>query len=92
MNIYGGLSGVNVGLLVFLACRGWQRNLLDWFWPAVLVIHVVEVFLEIHNHGTGGGGRVLEEDVKSYVKRVLASGSTGGGAGISQPNLPDFTK
>ena len=42
--------------------------------------------------GTGGGGRVLEEDVKSYVKRVLASGSTGGGAGISQPNLPDFTK
>jgi len=55
MNIYGGLSGVNVGLLVFMACRGWQKNWLDWFWPAILVIHVVEVFLEIHNHGTGGG-------------------------------------
>jgi membrane associated rhomboid family serine protease len=55
MNIYGGLSGVNVGLLVFLACRGWQQNLLDWFWPAILVIHVVEVLLEIRNHGVGGG-------------------------------------
>jgi len=55
MNIYGGLSGVNVGLLVFMACRGWQKNWLDWFWPAILGIHVVEVFLEIHNHGTGGG-------------------------------------
>lgn len=55
MNIYGGLSGLNVGLLVFLACRGWQRNLLDWFWPAILGIHVIEIFLEIHNQGTGGG-------------------------------------
>ncbi len=55
MNIYGGLSGVNVGLLVFMACRGWQKNWLDWFWPAILGIHVLEVLLEIHNHGTGGG-------------------------------------
>jgi len=55
MNIYGGLSGVNVGLLVFLACCGWQKNWLDWFWPAILGIHVIEVFLEIHNRGTGGG-------------------------------------
>jgi pyruvate dehydrogenase E2 component (dihydrolipoamide acetyltransferase) len=45
--------------------------------------------------GTGGGGRVLETDVKDYVKRVLADGgaSTGGtAAGFSQPKLPDFTK
>jgi rhomboid family GlyGly-CTERM serine protease len=55
MNIYGGLSGVNVGLLVYLACRGWQKNWYDWFWPAVLGIHVVELFLEVHYHGTGGG-------------------------------------
>ena len=55
MIIYGGLSGVNVGLLVFLACRGWQRDWKDWFWPAILGIHVAEVFWEIHNHGTGGG-------------------------------------
>ena len=45
--------------------------------------------------GTGGGGRVLETDVKDYVKRVLAEGgpSTGGTAvGLAQPKLPDFTK
>ena len=41
---------------------------------------------------TGSQGRVLEEDIKAYVKRVLASGGTGGGGGISQPNLPDFSK
>jgi pyruvate dehydrogenase E2 component (dihydrolipoamide acetyltransferase) len=47
--------------------------------------------------GTGGGGRVLETDVKDYVKRVLAQpdagASTGGtAAGFAQPKLPDFTK
>jgi rhomboid family GlyGly-CTERM serine protease len=55
MLLYGGLSGVNVGLLVFMACRGWQKNWMDWFWPAILAIHVLELVLEIHNHGTGGG-------------------------------------
>ncbi|MFT3867430.1 MAG: rhombosortase [Nibricoccus sp.] len=55
MNIYGGLSGLNVGLLVFLACRGWHKDRLDWFWPAILLIHVVEIFLEIRNQGHGGG-------------------------------------
>jgi pyruvate dehydrogenase E2 component (dihydrolipoamide acetyltransferase) len=45
--------------------------------------------------GTGGGGRVLESDVKDYVKRVLAGGGANvgaGGAGISQPRMPDFTR
>jgi rhomboid family GlyGly-CTERM serine protease len=55
LNIYGGLSGLNVGLLVFLACRGWHRDRFDWFWPAILLIHVAEIFLEIHNQGHGGG-------------------------------------
>lgn len=55
MAIYGGLSGVNVGLLVYLACRGWQRNLWDWFWPAILLIHVIELWIEVRYHGTGGG-------------------------------------
>ncbi len=41
---------------------------------------------------TGPQGRVLEEDVKAYVKRVVASGGAGGGGGISQPNMPDFGK
>lgn len=55
MGVYGGLSGVNVGLLVYLACRGWQRDLFDWFWPAILLIHVIELWIEVHYHGTGGG-------------------------------------
>ncbi|HVZ72261.1 MAG TPA: dihydrolipoamide acetyltransferase family protein [Polyangia bacterium] len=44
--------------------------------------------------GTGGGGRVLETDVKEYVKRVLAGGgaSAGGGAGLAQPKMPDFAR
>ena len=43
--------------------------------------------------GTGGGGRVLESDVKDYVKRVLAGGgAAGGGAGVSQPKMPDFAR
>jgi len=73
MNIYGGLSGVNVGLLVFLACRGWQRNWFDWFWPAILGIHVLEVLLEIHNHGTGGGA-IRFDDPSIHVATVAHIG------------------
>jgi pyruvate dehydrogenase E2 component (dihydrolipoamide acetyltransferase) len=46
--------------------------------------------------GTGGGGRILETDVKDYVKRVLAedgsAGGTAAGSTLAQPKLPDFTK
>jgi pyruvate dehydrogenase E2 component (dihydrolipoamide acetyltransferase) len=42
--------------------------------------------------GTGSGGRILEDDIKAYVKRALAGGASSGGAGISQPKMPDFTK
>jgi len=52
---YGGLSAVNLGLLLFLALQGWQRNWADWFWPAVLVIYVGEVIFEIVQGGQGGG-------------------------------------
>jgi len=52
---YGGLSAVNLGLLLFLALQGWQRNWADWFWPAVLLIYVGEVILEIAQGGRGGG-------------------------------------
>jgi len=41
--------------------------------------------------GTGGGGRVLEQDVKEYVKSVFATGPSAG-SGQVQPNLPDFSK
>jgi rhomboid family GlyGly-CTERM serine protease len=53
---YAGLSAINLGLLVFLACQGWQRNWFDWFWPAVLAIYVAEIVLEATvGHGHGGG-------------------------------------
>lgn len=56
MTRYAGFSAVNLGLLVFLACKGWQRNWVDWFWPAVLAIYLAEVVLEATvGHGHGGG-------------------------------------
>ena len=33
---YGGLSAVNLGLLLYLALQGWRRDWTDWFWPAVM--------------------------------------------------------
>ena len=55
MQQYGGLSAVNLGLLLYLALQGWQRNWTDWFWPAVLAIYVGEVIFEIIQGGRGGG-------------------------------------
>jgi rhomboid family GlyGly-CTERM serine protease len=55
MNRYGGISGINVGLLVWLALAGWQRSWSDWFWPAFLGIHVAELLYEHHLGGRGGG-------------------------------------
>jgi rhomboid family GlyGly-CTERM serine protease len=43
---YAGLSGMNVGYLVFLSLVGWQKSWKDWFWPAILGIHVLELILE----------------------------------------------
>jgi rhomboid family GlyGly-CTERM serine protease len=56
MTRYGGLSALNVGLLLFLACQGWQRSWIDWFWPVVLAIYLGEIVLEAtKGHGHGGG-------------------------------------
>ena len=55
MDRYGGLSAVNLGLLVYLALQGWRRDWTDWFWPAVLLIYVGEVIFEIVQGGRGGG-------------------------------------
>ncbi len=52
---YGGLSAVNLGLLLFLALQGWRRNWSDWFWPAVLVIYLGEIIFEAVQGGRGGG-------------------------------------
>lgn len=55
MQRYGGLSAVNLGLLLYFAAQGWQRNWTDWFWPAVLLIYVGEVVFELVQGGRGGG-------------------------------------
>ena len=55
MTRYGGISGMNVGFLVWLALAGWQRSWRDWFWPAFLGIHVAELLYEHHLGGQGGG-------------------------------------
>jgi rhomboid family GlyGly-CTERM serine protease len=56
MTRYAGFSAVNLGFLVFVACKGWQKNWVDWFWPAVLAIYVAEIILEATvGHGHGGG-------------------------------------
>ena len=74
---YGGLSAVNFGLLLFLAGRGWQKNWVDWFWPAVLIIYVGEVVLEtFYGHGHGGG--MIQFDDPSV--RVGTAAHIGGGA------------
>ena len=55
MQRYAGLSAVNLGLLLYLAGQGWQRDWTDWFWPAVLAIYVGEVVFEAMKGGHGGG-------------------------------------
>ncbi len=72
---YGGLSAVNLGFLVFLACRGWQKNWVDWFWPAVLVIYAGEIVLEAkvgHGHG---GGMIPFDDSSIHVATVAHLGA-----------------
>lgn len=55
MHTYGGLSAVNVGLLIFITLRNWSIDKFDWFWPAILGIHIVELVLEVKMGGQGGG-------------------------------------
>jgi len=55
MTRYGGLSAVDLGLLLLFAVQRWERKWTDWFWPAVLLIYVGEIILEIASGGQGGG-------------------------------------
>ncbi|HEX5069700.1 MAG TPA: 2-oxo acid dehydrogenase subunit E2, partial [Vicinamibacterales bacterium] len=41
--------------------------------------------------GSGPGGRISQDDVTAYVKRVMSGGGPRGG-GVRQPALPDFSK
>lgn len=61
MTRYAGLSAVNLGLLLLLAARGWKGDLRDWFWPAIVVIYVVELGYEIWKGGQGGGFITFDE-------------------------------
>lgn len=53
-----------------------------------------ELGVDLHSvAATGPQGRVLEQDVKDHVKRLMAGGpSAGTGQGMAQPKLPDFSK
>ena len=46
-------------------------------------------------HGSGPKGRILKDDVQAWVRKQLQSGSSapaGGGAGIPEVPLPDFSQ
>lgn len=59
---YGGLSALNLGLLLYVAVRGWGRDWTDWFWPAVIVIYIGELFYEYFRGGHGGGAIRFDDD------------------------------
>ena len=73
---YGGLSAVNVGLLLFLACNGWQKSWVDWFWPAVLVIYLGEIILEATKGHGHGGGMIQFDDPSVQVATVAHIGGS----------------
>ncbi|MGH9498691.1 MAG: 2-oxo acid dehydrogenase subunit E2 [Terriglobales bacterium] len=53
-----------------------------------------ELGIDIHGvRGSGPGGRISEDDVKSHSKSLLASATTAPrGTQFAQPDLPDFSK
>ncbi len=64
---YGGLSAVDLTLLLFVAGQGWQHNWKDWFWPAVLVVYVGEIVLESTIGQGRGGGLIRFDDPEIHV-------------------------
>lgn len=76
MTRYGGLSAVNIGLLIFLACKGWQKSWVDWFWPAVLVIYVGEIILEATKGHGHGGGMIQFDDPSVRVATIAHIGGS----------------
>jgi rhomboid family GlyGly-CTERM serine protease len=77
---YGGLSAINFGLLVFLALQGWQRNWIDWFWPVVFSIYVLEIVLEAHSSRGTGGGMIRFSDSSIRVATMAHVGGAAFGA------------
>jgi rhomboid family GlyGly-CTERM serine protease len=75
---YAGLSGMNVGYLVFLALAGWQKSWKDWFWPAVLGIHILELILE----STWGHGMIQFDDPTVRVATIAHVGGIAFGVAL----------
>lgn len=74
MQRYGGLSAVNLGLLLYVAAQGWRRDWTDWFWPAVIAIYLGELVFEYYRGGHGGGAiRFDDASVKVATGAHLAS-------------------
>ncbi len=85
---YGGLSAVNLGLLLYFALQGWRRDWTDWFWPAVLVIYAGEIVFEILQGGRGGGTiRFDDPTVRVATSAHLASAAYALGAFALSRNL-----
>ena len=70
MTRYAGLSGLNVGFLVFLALVGWEKTPKDWLWAAALGLHVGEVTLE----AVWGHGMVVFDDSNVRVATIAHIG------------------
>ncbi len=71
---YGGLSAVNLGLLLYVAAQGWQRDWTDWFWPAVIAAYVGELAFEYYRGGHGGGAiRFDDASVRVATSAHVAS-------------------
>jgi pyruvate dehydrogenase E2 component (dihydrolipoamide acetyltransferase) len=52
-----------------------------------------EIGVDINDvKGTGSGGRISMDDVKAHSKKLHQERKSGGGFGITQEPLPDFTK
>ena len=70
MTRYAGLSGINVGFLVFLALVGWEKTPKDWLWAAALGLHAGEVTLE----AVWGHGMVMFDDANVRVATIAHIG------------------
>jgi len=74
MQRYGGLSAVNLGLLLYVAAQGWRRDWTDWFWPAVIAIYIGELIFEHYRGGQGGGAiRFDDASIRVATSAHLAS-------------------
>jgi rhomboid family GlyGly-CTERM serine protease len=74
MTRYGGLSAVNLGLLLYVAVDGWRAERREWFWPAVLAAYAAELAYESLRGGQGGGTiRFDEPDVRVATGAHLAA-------------------